>query len=192
MTNTFKRSISALMISAVLATGFVPRQSQAAVGGVMSIFGGAGIPVMVVGGVTTAGGLALYGTALAVKAGGSDSDGWRAFGIGILSIGVTLVGLVVLDSKDQQGAVFGTLDDKTAQAMNISSNELAAYNSELDEVNAIRDEVTARLLESKNPTVQESQAAWSELKGSISPESFSVVEKISLNMVSQIQAKATQ
>ena len=179
------------MISAILATSFVPRQSQAAVGGVMSIFGGAGIPVMVVGGVTVAGGVALYGTALAIKAEGSDSDAWRAFGIGILSLGVTLVGLVVLDSKDQQGVTFGPLDEKTAQTLNVSPNELSAYNSELDEVNAIRDEVTARLLESKNPTVQESQAAWAEFKDSISPESFSVVEKISLKMVEAFKASAT-
>ena len=189
MKTTLKRSISALLITTVLATGFVPRTSNAAVGGILSIFGGAGIPVLVVGGVTTVGAITM--TAIGVAEMNHDHEG-RMDGLGAIVFGITgvLLGLVILDSSDQQGVGFAAIDSKTAANYGVGAIEMQAYNSELDEVNAVRDEVTARLLESKNPTMELSQATWSEFKGSISPEAFSVVEKISLHMVNAIQAAA--
>ena len=191
MNTTLKRTVSALMITTVLATGFVPRTSSAAIGGILSIFGGAGIPVLVVGGVTTVGSIAM--TAIGVAEMNHDHEG-RMDGLGAVVFGVTgvLLGLVILDSSDQQGVGFAAIDAKTAENYGVSSVEMQAYNSELDEVNAVRDEVTAKLLQSKNPTMEQSQATWSELKVSISPEAFSVVEKISLHMVSAIQAAAVK
>ena len=189
MKTTFKSSISTLIISTILATCFVPRTSHATVGGALSIFGGAGIPVMVVGGATVGGGLVLVGVGELMGIGHPPRD-FNGLGFELMGMATVMVGLVILDEKDQQGVSFGTLDGKTAEILNITPSELDAYNSELDEVNAIRDEVTARLLESKNPTVQLSQKSWNELKGSISLEAFSVVEKISLKMVDTFKAEA--
>ena len=191
MKNALKRTVSALLITTVLATGIFPRTSSATVGGVLSIFGGAGIPVLVIGGVTTAGGLALceIGSVMMNHDHEGRLDGLAAAIYGVMAV---MGGLIILDASDknQQGAGFAAMNEKTAATLEVSPLEMQAYNSELDEVNAVRDEVTARLLESKNPTVELSQSAWSDLKGSISPAAFSVVEKISLHLVIAIEARS--
>ena len=174
MKNPFRQTISALMISAVLAGAFTPRSSQAAVGIGMSLFGGAGIPAMVIGGALTA-----IGVGIEV----GSSSGFAGFVAAAEGVSLAFTGLVVLDAKDQQGVSFAALDDQSAADLKITPAEAQAYNGELDEVNAVRDEVTARLLESKKPTFELSQSAWNELKTQISPEAYSVVEKISQHML---------
>ena len=174
MKNPLKKTMTALMITAALVSSFVPRTSHAAVGIGMLLFGGAGIPAIVIGGTFTAIGLGMDLTS---------GSGFAGFVDAAEGLSLAFTGLVVLDTKDQQGVLFAALDDKATTNLKISPVEAAAYNSELDEVNAVRDEVTARLLESKKPTMELSNETWNELKTQISPEAYSVVQKISQHML---------
>ena len=180
MYKKLKQAISALAVTAVLTGSLVaPRTSHATVGIVTALFGGAGVPVMVVGGALGAVGVILLEC---------PTSDWQGVFVDTLGgLGLAFAGLVVLDEKDHQGVSFSALDEMSAVSLGVSRLEMQAYNNELDEVNAIRDEVTARLLESGKPTFEMSQAAWSELKAEVSPEAFGVVQKISGRMVHNIQ-----
>ena len=186
MNMKIKKMISALAITGVLVVGLTPRTSSAGVGGVLSIAGGAGLPIMVVGGAVLTTGLGIG----LIPSEGCGKESFFCFHTkDIVAALMDFAGLVILDSNDHHGVAFSALSEKDANTLGVSDEQALAYNNELDELNAIRDEVTARLLESKKPTLEMSQAAWNELKTQVSPKAYTVVEKISQKMLSNLQTQ---
>jgi hypothetical protein len=116
-------------------------------------------------------------------------------GIGLMIDGAThvrpdavaeeLVGLIALDGAQGQTFVFKPVLASEAQSLNLTQDELTAYNSQLDEINDVRESVIADLSAMKNPTVADSQAAWKNYDSALSPEAVSAIEKIGASQIRQ-------
>lgn len=66
--------------------------------------------------------------------------------------------------------------------LSITQEEAETYNSELDQINFITQQVTADLNQIEKPTVADSANAFKKYKSLLSPESYKVMAKISAKM----------
>ena len=89
---------------------------------------------------------------------------------------LVLMGLVIMD-EETQTLKFNTLSDKLAQDKGVNLEDAAIYNSEIEEVNIIFNEVTSQL--TKDSTVEDSKKLWSEHQDMLSVETIKVLKTIS-------------
>lgn len=107
--------------------------------------------------------------------GGFDGIGAILFG-GVL----TVVGIVVLDGE--QGLAYGEVSPEQAHELGLTNKELLSFNAEIDQVNAIASHIDSELGAMKNPTVEDSAALWQSLKAAIAPETFSALQKVTVQL----------
>lgn len=129
---------------------------------------------------TNGGSIAIYGTYLCllmgVNEGFDGNDGAVKW--------FTLAGLLLLDSNGNPTADFAPMTEQAAAHLGVSAQELAAFNQELPEINAINESLTAeasaRLAEGESQSdVQNAvRAQWSENKAALSPDAASALDKI--------------
>jgi hypothetical protein len=144
------------------------RPSQAAVGAAFSA------PVLIAG-IVIAGGGSIVTVKMLHDCRG-DSSGLCA-GLTALVLGpIVILGLVILDGE--QKVEFKELNLSQAQKLGISSQELAVYNSELDQANMLVADVQSELSKIENPDETDSAAAWNAVKEMVSPETFATMTKI--------------
>jgi hypothetical protein len=167
------------VIAALSVQLALPSQAHAGVG-VAGL--GAGVPAAValvaLGGSGVAAGLGVVIYACALDHGASPIEYF--FGcalIGGFGLGLSAVGLVIL--PDRAELAFGQLSDSGAVRLGLSEREITAYRSELDEINAIRQEVVVRLSRMETPSVEDGRALWLEYRDSLSPDAFAALEKVS-------------
>lgn len=166
------KHILALIAMVLSLNTLAPKKAEAGVGGVMALFGaGAGIPVMIVGG-------AAIGTSALIFASSKGCEGWECVPITSAGIGALLLGIVLLDDE-QNALAFTAVDSTTGEELGMTEAERVAYNSELDEINAIRTQIGADLIVSGAPSIEKSNALWSNYSREISSEAFAGVKKIS-------------
>jgi len=182
-------AIALLLVSSLILGSFAaPKRAEAAIGGIMSLAGGAGVPVIIAGGVLTVAGVVGVGLGLdafsTCATFSCTSDDFT-----FVSLAVTVIGLVVLDdSNGQHGPSFsfGPLTAQQAAHLNLTAAELNSYNAELDEINAISQQVVAEVSASgatnARAGIQASAASWNTYKDEISPETFSALTKVSLGL----------
>jgi len=91
------------------------------------------------------------------------------FGLGIIG------GLVLLD-EEQASVSFEAIDESSAKEMGITKREIRIYNSELDEINAVFQEVSNELDESS--TIENSRQLWQDYSEYLSPETYKVMTKL--------------
>ncbi|MFL5783591.1 MAG: hypothetical protein ACJ76H_03205 [Bacteriovoracaceae bacterium] len=157
----------AVLMTAVTLTHTKP--SQAAVGAFV------GTPVLIAG-------LAIGGAGIVTTIAGvasckpGDSSGLCQGLIVLVFAPVVLLGLVVLEGE--QKVEFRELSKEEANKLGISSNELAVYNSEVDQANMLVADVSAELSKIEKPTSEDSGVAWSKVKDLVSPETFATMQKI--------------
>lgn len=84
-------------------------------------------------------------------------------------------GLIMLD-EDESTLSFQKLDSKLANKYEIDAKSMNIYNSEIEEVNAIFEEVTSNL--DKDSTIEDAQALWTEYREYISVQTYEVMQKI--------------
>ena len=89
---------------------------------------------------------------------------------------VILLGLVVLDGE--QEVQFRELNRSEAAKIGISAQELAVYNSEIDQANMLMADVKSELSKIEKPTAKDSAAAWVGVRDLVSPETFASMQKI--------------
>ncbi len=146
------------------------KPTQAAVGAIVAT------PVLVAGLYITA--VAAGGTIaglISCKKSGDNSGLCKGL---ILLVGapVILLGLVVLDGE--QDVEFRELNITEASKLGVSEDDLAVYNSEVDQANMLMADVKAELSQKKKATAEDSKVAWNAVKDMVSAETFSTMQKI--------------
>jgi hypothetical protein len=118
---------------------------------------------------------------LAVSAGGA-YGGYRLIkvgktGLGIGALAVTAVGgyfgFIILDGE--QEAKFAELSPEGADALGISAAEVAVYNSEIEQVNAIAREIGSELVKQNSDSPELARDMWADLGTELSPETMKTV-----------------
>lgn len=106
---------------------------------------------------------------------------WRT----ITYVPLALTGLFFLN--DAGSVQFSPLTTADAQKLGITSNELNTYNNELDQINAIAEEVKSEvaLAQTQEEKVDTAAAEWTELSEYISPESAKVLKLVSQKLTEQ-------
>lgn len=127
--------------------------------------------------VTILGAAALGGTGIYLASGGNDDLG-ESFVRAFFGLMAAAVGLTLLDGE--QAYEFAEISSADARAMGISPDERAAYNLELDQVNAIAEAVATDLPEKS--TVEEAKALWAHYGDALDPQALSATIKISRTM----------
>lgn len=161
------RLFIALVLTVVTLSQSKP--SQATVGAFVAA------PVLIAGLAIT--GTGVIGTAIyASKCGNGDLNELCKVFILMLGIPVIAVGLIVLDGE--QEIAFHELTNAEAAKIGVSNDELAVYNSEIDQANMLMADVKSELSKIAKPTAQDSASAWSSVKELVSPATYATMQKI--------------
>lgn len=97
---------------------------------------------------------------------------------------IALAGLLLLDSQGNPTADFAPMTEQSAIQLGVNAQELAAFNQELPEINAINEsiasEANARFAggESKVDVRSFVSATWAQNKLALSQDAVSAVDKI--------------
>jgi hypothetical protein len=166
MLNVKKLIRTTVLSTVILASAMTSYESKAVVGLFIS-------PAVVVAGLIVGGGSYLGGVAIATS-GGLD----RLAGGVLIAFYGAIVGAVILDGENGQTLQFSELSSEQASTLNISEEARSVYNGELDQANSLISDVTSQLSQLENPTAEDSVAAWSKLKDSVSSETYSTMQKI--------------
>lgn len=82
---------------------------------------------------------------------------------------VGAIGLVILDGE--QSLAFSEVDSSMKHLKGISSEEIAVYNAELDQLNAITAEITAEVAADKKV---DAESRWNEMSDLLSPATMKI------------------
>jgi hypothetical protein len=174
------KKIASLVVGMSMLLSLAPSSSQAWVGLALG-----NAPLFVVGAVVTAlnGGFVVscgYGPH------GRCHQGFFVTGVG------GLLGLVLLDS--QGDAAFAKLSEQDAARVGaLDLSKVAAYNDEIDEINAVRESIVRETVSraERGETVKgaEVHALWLSAReqGLISAEAFEVLEAVSAEAARSVQ-----
>lgn len=131
-------------------------------------------PIAVVAGVACIGVSAVgaYGGYRLIKKG---TTAMTVAGVGVILLSVAggYFGLLLLDG--QQEAKFAELSAADANDLSISQNDLAIYNSEIEQVNAIAREIGSELKKQNSDSAELARDLWIELGTELSPETMKTV-----------------
>ncbi len=169
-----------MLALSMFVSAVIPAKSHALVGAVVAV-----PTVVAVGAITAgAGGVGLVSAILyGDRRGAGRYDGLL---LGLASYVVIAVGLVILDDNSQ-GIAFGELDETKAVALGINAEEAAAYNSELEEINAAKQSIEMEVVKMEEPSAEKAHALWQEMRGNISPAAYSAMEKVSAEFVKNLK-----
>ena len=178
---SLKTALTAFALSTSLAfTAATPRDAHAVVGAVTSLAGGAGVPLLVAGAVSTATGIIGVQGCLRGDCG---------VGVTLSLFGLALIGPILLDDGTVGDLEFVAVDQARAAQVGLTEIERLAFNSELDEINAIKETITSDLNRDEKPTTEKAHALWNEYGQSLSLDAFSGLEKISAALRMQLEAR---
>lgn len=151
------RTITAFLLATFLSSTLLPNKSHAVVGWLVK-----SPTTRAVGGVVTASGgvymLAARGVA----------EGWTALGHAIGAMMVMGLGLIILDEEQTAEAQFRPIRGKLAS---FSTEEIATYNDEVDQLNAILQTVVDDL--KRNPRLDEKEL-WLEYGPALAPATLQI------------------
>lgn len=143
-----------------------------------SLGGMAASPVLVTAGIVVvggAGGVQLI-TMIADFSKPNEYQGLASFLMLVITVPVALLGLLILD--EEQTVQFSPLAAEEGRKLGLTSYELLAYNSEIDQINALSAYVDSSLTKEGEAGLQQSSDLWKEVKGSISDDAFSGLVKV--------------
>jgi hypothetical protein len=177
-----KRIFLSFLIALTLITGMNQKPAEAAVG-----IATGGIALPIIGGIY----IAAFGTILGFEAdrfthlGPSDRLGSyrRSSLIADMTLSSIFVALGIILLDDQGNFEFAKLDAASAQKLKVNSQELAIYNSEVQELNSISENVAQELQGSTD--VQKSKAIWESYENAVSPETLVVARQIAGSVFSR-------
>ncbi|MBD65993.1 MAG: hypothetical protein CME62_12350 [Halobacteriovoraceae bacterium] len=162
------KNIKTLFLALIIATTFItPKKSEAAIGLAT------GTTPLVIAGIAAP--LAVGGV-LELAEGTDDMRG-MAFWIGAIVIGIPL-GIILLDGEEEQAIEYTLMDEKMANKMGVTRDEMNSFNQEIDQANVLLEEVALETETLDNPTAEDVRGIWENYQDFVSPETFSVMEKI--------------
>lgn len=147
------------------------RPSQAAVGALVAS------PAVVVAGLYVAGTGAVVTGVVTVMDIQGEGGGLFAFLTLMFVTGpIMLLGLLVLD--DEQALEFAPMEPAQGRKLGLSSDELLAYNNEIDQINALAAFVDAEVSKDEKPSREYAAELWTDVKSELSPAAFSGLLKV--------------
>jgi hypothetical protein len=160
------------VVMAATAVTAAPKQAEAAIG-IVGIGTPIGIPLVVAGGITTAAALVFDYTLLIACALTHCGPGEV-----VLAIAVVAAGVVLLDPQEGPLLKYQELGADEAATLGITPDELASFNSQVDELNAVSQTIGSELTKIKNPKIEDSRALWAAYQGSLDPAAYSAAGKV--------------
>ena len=107
---------------------------------------------------------------------------WQKVLLVMAAIPLAGLGLLVLDGENGKEVSFGPLESSDADALGVTAQEIAIYNSEIDQANFITSEVVSAMESVKDPRPEDSVKAWEDVKENVSPETIKVMQQILLKL----------
>lgn len=156
-----KKMLKTLMLTLIITTSAIPAKSSAGVGLLTG-----NVPLAIVGGGLT--GISSAATFM-------DLDGFDESPVWFLS---SLLGLLILDGEHGAELEFSNINSNDITGTGHTSEDIEIYNSELDQINLIFEQVEHDLSRIDDPTMEDSRLAWESYRMSVSPESYSVMQSI--------------
>ena len=135
--------------------------------------------VRVVGGVVAASGVGALAAGFLLAS--SQATAGAAIGLAFLSFPVMALGLVILDEKNAD-LKFSELSDEKAKKLGIAADELYAYNSEVEELNLVKEVIESQV--TNKTSNEEINGLWQEYKDSLSPETLKVAALVTMEVFS--------
>lgn len=173
-----KKLLTIGLAGSLVMTSF-PRDSHALTGAGLALFGAAGAgSVALIGGTLSVGGLLLAW----IDPGFTPDERITVFSIGAWAL---IAGIVTLDAPGVGAPQMQAMSTADAGKLGVTASDVLAYNSELDQINAVLESVTsdgrafAATEQDAGKRVQFAQTSWDSYAGqAISPAARAVVEKI--------------
>lgn len=131
-----------------------------------------GNPVVTVLGAATLGGSVIFLTT------GSSDDLGTSLLMAFWGFIAGAVGLTLLDGEEAME--FAELSTKDALSLGITPEEREAFNTEIDQVNAVAEAVSAELPE--KPTADDAKVLWAHYGESLHPQALIATTKVARSM----------
>lgn len=106
-------------------------------------------------------------------------NSYVAIAFAALGVVGVAVGLVVLDEKNAD-LKFKPLSSEAVRRLGIKERELEIYNSEVDELNVIKEVIESQV--SDQVGQKQVTELWNQYKDTLSPETMTVASKIALSL----------
>jgi hypothetical protein len=170
-----KRLLASVLLVCMFSMTIAPKRADAAIG-----FIAKSRALKAIGGTVTGVGAITIGVAGL----SASSIGWGALYLIVMGFYGGLLGLVILD--DQDGNVsYNPLSKELAGELAINPEALAIYNSEVAELNSIKEIVEAKL--TKDSTVEDAKSIWQEYSEYLSPETMEVAGIVSKHVLENLK-----
>lgn len=95
----------------------------------------------------------------------------------VLALASLGIGLVLLDENTQELS-FGEISEERANELGIAKAEREEFNSQLEEVNFLKDDLLIELSSLDSPTMEDANAMWEDRKDVLSENAYSALEKV--------------
>ncbi len=102
----------------------------------------------------------------------------KVFGSAVNKMLYPVFGLIILDGEQGQEIAFQPISSEIAGTKGLTDAELSSYNAEVDQLNAILDQVTFELSFVQKPTTEHSKALWSNMVDGLSSETLTALNKL--------------
>ncbi len=180
----FRKSVVIGLFITLLGTSLLaPRRSEALVGLVISppiviaglefmYFPLTGVNLALAGGVTTSAGV------IAFIEGSYQKRPW----LRTLGIVAFYAGILLLDQDGSPGFAFQPLSRDQIQALDLPTEAGVTFNSEVEELNSIKDSISLEVLQGEHKSDQAglefSASLWNQYLANLSPDTVRVLGKI--------------
>jgi hypothetical protein len=166
----FKKTLAtAVLVAATTATVAMPNTSYALVGALTGT-----VPTLLVGAAI---GVPFMGHLLVAKSNNEAS----------VDAMFSILGLLIMDGRNGADFRFKQISSQEAEKCGITAAEANAYNSELDEINQVKQAVQADIASHSDASTEAqaevSKAAWEKYSSYLSPEAYQAVRKIATKAV---------
>jgi proteasome assembly chaperone (PAC2) family protein len=126
-----------------------------------------------VGGIMSAAGVG--GAAIGVGLNAIFGNAYALLAISLLGATTGIIGIVVLDEKSAE-LKFSMLDSDKASLIDVTAEELEIFNSEVEELNLLKNEIESRI--SRKTTEEEVSQQWKAARQYLAPETLKVAARI--------------
>ncbi|MEK7690085.1 MAG: hypothetical protein AAB425_03600 [Bdellovibrionota bacterium] len=189
MLKFFKKTLIIACAVSTLATGMnlVRSPSAHAAIGAIATGGAISVPVAIAAGSVLGLGL-TYGIIVDVSWG----DG-MVVGTAVWSVIGLIIGGIILDEQSGQVSFAEIETEEKALSLGLNAAEAQAYNSELDQVNAVRETIEAEVATVDGDRLKAAEALWADYgANALSQDAWSAVQKVSHNLAVQLEAGANK
>lgn len=95
----------------------------------------------------------------------------------VLALASLSIGLVLLD-KNTSELSFGEITDSRAKQLGLTKDEQEAFNSQLEEINFLKDDMIEELSTMKNPTLDDANRMWNQSQDILEKNAFIALTKV--------------